>query len=111
MLSLDTLPWLLAAVLVSLAWWSAIGAKTKARRAARRACDEAEVRFIDELALQRLYPARITYRNGHRTWRIRRVYRFEFYWDGEMRHAGQVIMHGQGVVSVQLDPYPLHTDE
>lgn len=107
MLSIDVLPWLLAATVISLAWWSALGAKMKARRAARRACEEAEVRFIDELALQRLYPSRIAYPSGHKVWHIRRVYRFEFYWGGEMRHSGRVIMHGQRVVSVQLDPYPL----
>lgn len=107
MLSVDVLPWLLATVVISLIWWSALGAKMQARRAARRACEEAEVRFIDELALQRLAPTRVTYRSGHKAWRIRRVYRFEFYWGGEMRHTGRVTMHGQRVVSVHLDPYPL----
>lgn len=107
MLSIDTLPWLFLAVLISLAWWNAIGAKTKARRAAQRACADAEVRFIDELALKRLHPARITYNSGHRAWHVRRVYRFEFYWSGEMRHVGHVVMHGQRVITVHLDPYPL----
>jgi len=107
MLTLDVLPWLLAAVVISLVWWDVLGAKIKARRAARRACDDADVRFIDELALRRLRPARVRYPNGHRAWHIRRLYRFEFYWGGDMRSRGQVVMHGQQVVSVQLDPYPL----
>jgi len=110
MLTLDVLPWLLVAAVICLGWWSAIGAKMKARRAARRACDKAEVRFIDELALKRLHPSHITYNSGHRAWHIRRVYRFEFYWGGDMRSCGQVVMHGQQVISVQLDPYPLQQD-
>ncbi|HLQ85089.1 MAG TPA: DUF3301 domain-containing protein [Salinisphaeraceae bacterium] len=104
---MDTLPWLLVAAIVALVWWDALGAKKTARRAARRACAEAEVRFIDELALRRLTLRRVRLRNGQRPWRIRRLYQFEFYWHGTSRHSGQVIMHGQQVVSVQLDPYPL----
>src|SRR5699024_11186086 len=70
-LTLDALPWLLLAALVSLCWWSALGAKMKARRAARRACEQAQVRFIDELALRQLRPRHITYTSGHRRWRLR----------------------------------------
>jgi len=104
---MDILPWLLAGAVIALIWWDALGAKISARRAARRACADADVRFIDELALRRLTLSRIHYRSGHRAWRIRRVYRFEFYWSGDMRHAGHVIMHGQQLASVHLDPYPL----
>lgn len=107
MLTLDVLPWLLAAAVAGLIWWDALGAKVKARRAARRACHEAEVRFIDELALKRLHIARRGYQGGRRTWGVRRVYGFEFYWGGAMRHAGHVVMHGQRIVAVHLDPYPL----
>lgn len=107
LLPMDILPWLLAAVIVALAWWHALGAKMAARRAALRACRQAEVRFIDELALQKLTLSRARLRGGRRPWCLRRVYRFEFYWGGEMRHTGHVVMHGQRVASVQLDPYPL----
>jgi|SRR5699024_37633 len=104
LLPMDILPWLLVVAVVGLIWWSALGAKMTARRAAQRACREAEVRFIDELALQRLVPAR----NKRGRWCIRRVYGFEFYWSGAMRHSGCVTMHGQRVAAVRLDPYPLH---
>lgn len=107
LLPMDIVPWLLAAAVIAAIWWSALGAKMAARRAARRACNDAEVRFIDELALHKLGPGRAQHNDGRRPWCIRRVYRFEFYWSGEMRHTGYVIMHGQSVVSVQLDPYPL----
>lgn len=104
---MDILPWLLAGGVIALIWWDALGAKIAARRAARHACEDAEVRFIDELALRRLTLKRVHYRGGHRAWHIRRVFRFEFYWSGDTRHTGHVVMHGQRVASVQLDPYPL----
>lgn len=104
---MDTVPLLLAAGVIALVWWHALGAKMAARRAARRACNEAEVRFIDELALERLTIGRARRRDGRRALCIRRVYRFEFYWGGELRHSGHVEMHGQRVASVQLDPHPL----
>lgn len=107
LLPMNTLPWLLVAAVIALIWWHALGAKKAARRAARRACEDAEVRFIDELALQKLAPKRVKRRDGSRSWCIHRRYRFEFYWGGETRHSGQVDMHGQRVVSVRLDPYPL----
>lgn len=100
---MDLFPWLFALALVVLAWWSALGAKTAARRAARAACRDAGVGFIDELALKCLTIGR----DGHRRVRIKRVYGFEFYWSGERRHAGEVVMHGQRVAGVQLDPYPV----
>lgn len=105
--SMQIVPWLLAAAVIAAIWWHALGAKTAARRAARRACDDADVRFIDELALQKIGPGRAKHSDGRRPLCLRRVYRFEFYWGGEMRHSGYVIMHGQAVASVQLDPYPL----
>lgn len=107
LLPMDLLPWLLAAAIIAAVWWHSLGAKINARRAARRACNDAEVRFIDELALQKIGPGQARHSDGRRPWCIRRVYRFEFYWGGEMRHSGHVIVHGQRVVSVTLDPYPL----
>lgn len=107
LLSMHTLPWLLLVIVIAVIWWHALGAKKAARRAARRACHNADVRFIDELALQKLSLERPLRSNGRRAWCLRRHYRFQFYWGGETRHDGHVIMQGQRVVSVQLDPYPL----
>ncbi|MDN5938706.1 MAG: DUF3301 domain-containing protein [Salinisphaera sp.] len=104
---LELFPWLIALALVALAWWSAVGAKAAARRAAQSACRDAEVRFIDELSLKRLTIARSGGRGTRWAYRIRRVYGFEFYWGGGLRYAGEIIMYGQQVSSVQLDPYPM----
>lgn len=106
-MDMDIFPWLIALLLVALAWWQTLGAKMAARRAAREACRDAEVRFIDELALKRLTIGRSQGRDGRRRYRVKRVYGFEFYWGGERRYAGEIVMHGQRVAAVHMDPYPL----
>jgi hypothetical protein len=97
------LPWLFALVFVALFWWSAIGARAKARRAAQRACADAELRFIDELAFQRIWLGRDA---GGRLC-IKRRYGFEFYQRGNRRYGGNIEMHAQCVARVHLDPYPM----
>ena len=100
---LDLAPWLIGLALVALAWWSAMGAKARARAAARSACAEADMTFIDELALKRLHIARDTH--GKR--RLARRYGFEFYQRGDRRYAGTVEMHGQSVAGVYMGPRPM----
>lgn len=100
---LDIIPWLLGFGLVALAWWDALGARTAARRGAQRACADAQVRFIDELAIRKLGVGR----DGRGRLRLKRVYGFEFYWEAGRRHGGEVVVHAQCVTRVSLDPYPL----
>lgn len=94
---------LLLLALIALAWWNALGARTAARRAARGACTEAGVGFIDELALQRLTLAR----NRHGRLCLKRVYGFEFFVAGDRRYAGTVETHARRVTAVRMDPYPI----
>ncbi|MDT0618186.1 MAG: DUF3301 domain-containing protein [Salinisphaeraceae bacterium] len=100
---MNNLLWLLGFALLGLAWWSALGARARARDAARRACAEAEVMYIDEIHLRALRPGRD--RRGRAT--LRRTYGFEFYVRGERRYAGSVVLHGRRVADVDLDPHPL----
>ncbi|MDA3922827.1 MAG: DUF3301 domain-containing protein [Salinisphaera sp.] len=101
---LELAPWLLAAAVVALIWWRAMGARTAARRAAQRACKDAEVAFIDELAFKRIGLTR----DAGGAWRVARRYGFEFYERGDRRYAGTIEMHGQRVVNVFMGPRPLH---
>lgn len=97
------MPWLLlVCALVAWLWWDTLGAKWAARAAARRACQKARVRFIDEVALLRMRPAR----DELGRFRIRRIYRFEFCLSGDVRYAGRVVMMGHHVAWLTMDPYP-----
>ena len=102
---LELAPWLIGLALIALAWWSAMGAKARARAAARAACDEAEMTFIDELAFKRIELGR----NARGQWCVKRHYVFEFYHTGDRRYGGSVEMHAQHVARIQLDPYPVET--
>lgn len=93
---------LLLLALAGLAWWHNLGARTTARRAARKACAEAGVGFIDEIALKRLRPARAP--GGGLC--LRRTYGFEFFVAGDRRYAGEVEMRARRIARVHLDPYP-----
>lgn len=96
-------PWLLGLAIVALIWWRNMGARSAARRAARRACEDAEVRFIDELAFKRIRLVR----DDHGAWRLMRRYGFEFYRRGDRRYAGTIEMYGQQIVRVYMGPRPL----
>ena len=100
---LELAPWLIGLALVALVWWSAMGAKARARAAARAACEDAEMLFIDELALKRLHLAR----DAHGKRRLARRYGFEFYQRGDRRYTGTIEMHGQRVAHIEMEPYPV----
>lgn len=103
---MDFIPLLLALAVIGLGWWSALGARARARTAARRACTRAQVLFIDELALKRVRPGR-----GDRGQPcLKRDYGFEFTVRGERRYAGEVAVHGQQVVFVHMEPHPFGPD-
>lgn len=90
-------PWLLGLALIAIFWWQSLGARWTARRAAIKACGQADVTFIDELAFQRLALGRGA---------LKRRYRFEFYRRGDRRYTGWVDMHGPRVVHVEMGPHP-----
>jgi hypothetical protein len=93
----EFLPWLLGLSIPAVFWWQSLGARWVARRAAIKACEQADVTFIDELVFQRLSLGRGT---------LKRRYRFEFYRRGDRRYTGWVDMHGQRVVHIEMDPHP-----
>jgi len=100
---LELAPWLIGLALIALVWWSAMGAKARARAAARAACEDAEMLFIDELALKRLHLTR----DAHGKRRLARRYGFEFYQRGDRRYTGTIEMHGQRVARVHMGPRPV----
>lgn len=93
-------------VIIALGWFwlHSIRILEIARDAGRRACATDELQFLDDtvastsLALDRDA-------SGRRI--LRRTYRFEFTETGNSRREGEVIMLGERVESVTLEPYQI----
>jgi hypothetical protein len=85
-------------------WLKSIHMIEIARIAAREACIKADVQFLDDsvegsgLKMKRN-------RFGSRV--LQRTYRFEFSETGNSRHEGQVILLGDSIESVTMDPYQI----
>jgi hypothetical protein len=93
-------------VLVALVWYwlHSIRILEFAREAGRRACAREELQFLDDtVASTKLTLARDD--NGRRI--LRRTYRFEFSETGNNRREGEVIMLGERIESITLEPYQI----
>jgi len=93
-------------VLVALGWFwlNSIRVLEIARNAGKQACINAGVQFLDDtVASNGLAIARDN--SGRRV--LRRTYRFEFSETGNTRLEGRLIMFGDKVESVTMDPYQI----
>jgi hypothetical protein len=89
-------------------WFNSLRALEIARKAGKRACDEANVQFLDDtVAGTALSLARG--KTGRRV--LRRTYRFEFSETGNTRLEGQLILLGDRVESIAMEPYQIMSDE
>ncbi len=103
---MDILSLLALLVIIALGWFwlHSIRILEIARDAGRRACAREELQFLDDtvastsLALDRDA-------SGRRI--LRRTYRFEFTETGNSRREGEVIMLGERVESVTMEPYQI----
>jgi hypothetical protein len=85
-------------------WLHSIRILEIAREAGRQACKRMDVQFLDDtVASTKLRLARD--RNGRRI--LRRTYRFEFSETGNSRREGEVIMLGDRVETVTMEPYQI----
>ena len=103
---MEILSWLSLFVLVALVgyWLTSIRVLEIARNAGRQACNDAQLQFLDDtVASIAIGIARDE--SGRRV--LRRIYRFEFSESGNTRIEGQVIMLGNKVESVTMDPYQI----
>lgn len=103
---MDTISLLLLMFLAALGWFwfSSLRALELARNAGRRTCSEANVQFLDDtVANIALGLARD--KSGRRV--LRRTYRFEFSETGNSRLEGRLILLGDKVESVTMEPYQI----
>lgn len=83
-------------------WYDAMRALERARTAARQRCDTLGLSLLDDtvvlkrLRLRRRDDGQLTF------WR---EYRFEFSGDGHSRHGGRVVVLGDRVQSLELEPW------
>ncbi len=90
--------------LVGWFWLHSIRILELAREAGRRACARAELQFLDDTVASTSF-ALDRDSNGRRI--LRRTYRFEFTETGNNRREGEIIMLGERVESVTLEPYQI----
>jgi len=83
-------------------WWDSLEAKEIAREAGRRACQQAELQFLDDTVIKRKAWLR---RDERGRMQFCRLYFFEFTRSGEQRYLGRVVMLGKRVGEVELDAY------
>lgn len=83
-------------------WFDSLRALEIARNAGRRACSDANVLFLDDTVAGIAF-ALVRDNSGRRV--LRRTYRFEFSDTGNSRLEGQLIVLGDRIESVVMEPY------
>jgi Protein of unknown function (DUF3301) len=85
-------------------WFDSLRALEIARNAGKCACDDANVQFLDDTVAGIAF-ALIRDKSGRRM--LRRTYRFEFSETGNTRLEGQLIVLGDRIESVTMEPYQM----
>jgi hypothetical protein len=89
-------------------WFDSLHALEIARKAGKRACDDAHVQFLDD-TVAGIALALARGKSGRRV--LRRTYRFEFSETGNTRLEGRLILLGDRVESVTMEPYQMLVDD
>lgn len=98
--------WLLLTVLVGmLLWWQNKGVKDKAVLISKRYCDESDVQMLDGSVWLRALWFKRDAQGRLRLWR---KYVFEFSSTGDQRYRGQLVMLGDEVELIDMEPHRLH---
>jgi hypothetical protein len=107
---MDIISLLFLLLLAALAWFwfDSMHALEIARNAGRRICDDAQLQFLDDTVAGTAIRL-VRDKTGRRV--LRRTYRFEFSETGNSRLEGQLVMLGDRVESVTMDPYQILPDE
>jgi hypothetical protein len=93
---------LLAVLALGGYWYASLSALEIARAAGARACREAGLQFLNDTVAGIGWTLRRDER-GRRV--VQRSYRFEFSESGDTRREGGVVLLGDRVIAVTLEPY------
>jgi hypothetical protein len=103
---MDVMSLLLLLLLAVLGWFwfDSLHALEIARNAGKYVCSNAHVQFLDD-TVARTSLALVRDKSGRRA--LRRTYRFEFSETGNSRREGQLVLLGNRVESVTMEPYQM----
>ena len=85
-------------------WFDSLRALEVARKMGKRVCSDANVQFLDD-TVANISLALARDKSGRRV--LRRSYRFEFSETGNTRLEGRVILLGDKIESVTMEPYQI----
>ena len=85
-------------------WFSSLRALEIARNAGKRVCSDADVQFLDDTVAS-ISMALVRDKSGRRV--LRRTYRFEFSETGNTRLEGRLILLGDKIESLTMEPYQI----
>jgi hypothetical protein len=97
-----SLLFLLLLIALGWFWFDSLRALEAARVAGRNACRDASVQFLDD-TVANIALALVRDESGRRV--LRRTYRFEFSETGDSRLEGNLVLLGNKVESVTMEPY------
>lgn len=85
-------------------WFSSLRALEIARNAGKHVCNDANLQFLDDTVAS-ISMALARDKSGRRV--LRRTYRFEFSETGNTRLEGRLILLGDKIESVTMEPYQI----
>lgn len=100
--TLGTLFWLFTLGFAAWYWWRAKAIKDTVLAAAKTYCKQMDVMLLDDAVYSRGLWFKRDRQGRLRVWRR---YLFEFTSTGEERYLGRVIMLGQRIEHMELDPH------
>jgi hypothetical protein len=85
-------------------WFAGLRALETARNAGKRVCHEASLQFLDDTVASTGW-ALVRDSAGRRV--VQRSYRFEFSETGDSRLEGRIVLLGDRIDSVTMEPYQI----
>lgn len=103
---MDIISLLLLLLLAALGWFwfDSLRALEAARNKGKQICHDANLQFLDD-TVANIALALVRDKSGRRV--LRRAYRFEFSETGNTRLEGRVILLGDKIESVTMEPYQI----
>ena len=102
MLALVDLFWITTLLCICWYWWRALGMKEVALASTRRYCQKMGVELLDDTVVLRAFWLKRDPRGRVCMWRR---FHFEFTSTGEERYLGRIVLLGNYVETIQLQPH------